>query len=301
MENKENIDTKNGPANAPGVMTDFNSDVKIGLVHGGYFSSPERAKEFVDIFIKSVAEKLPKEIHYADLGCGEGFLGSVVTDFLQKEGYNVNTELVDGNPKNIEESKKTGYKCTLADLKDYKGEIPYDLISMRAVNHYNPLPDQEVIMANILANLKEGGFLVNQLSSGTDENCQLRNELVGNLPLIYGAQGKNYHWTSINEYLPLAEKIGFSDTKLVGYAEPNFWKPEDQWERMNGVLLKKALENKDEELVKSLEEHKTKYLIEANALVEKFISQYGEDKLGVKKEGDSYIINYQYPIFVSKK
>ena len=176
MENKEKVDINLKPADAPGVMTDFNSDVKIGLVHGGYFSSPERAKEFVDIFFESIGKDLPEEVHYADLGCGEGFLGSVVTDFLQREGHKVRTELVDGNPKNVEESKKTGYKCTLADLKEYKGESPYDLISMRAVNHYNSLSDQEMIMINILENLKEGGFLVNQLSSGTDENCQLRNE-----------------------------------------------------------------------------------------------------------------------------
>jgi hypothetical protein len=70
---------------------------------------------------------------------------------------------------------------------------------------------------------------------------------------------------------------------------------------MNGALLRKAQEDKDEELIKSLAEHKIKYLTEANALIEKYIIQYGEEKLGIEKSGDSYIVHYKYPIFVSKK
>jgi hypothetical protein len=172
---------------------------------------------------------------------------------------------------------------------------------MRAVNHYNQLPDQEVMMRNIKDNLADGGVFVNQLSSGTSGNCQLRTELVADLPLIYGDTGKNYHWTSIEENFLLMKRAGFSETKLVGYAKQNAWSPEEQWERMNGVLLKKAQAENNQELLEALDKHHKIYISKANALIEKYIAEHGIEKLGVEKKGNSYIVNYQYPIFVSKK
>lgn len=289
------------PIKAPGVMSDMNANVSISRVHGGYFSSPERAQEFIDLFMKEIGSHLPEKIEYADFGAGEGYLGQKVTQFLEQSGHAVHTSLIDGNPTFVEICKATGYKCVLADLGTYHSDKPLDFVSMRAVNHYNELPDQEIIMKNIRTNLAEGGFLVNQLSSGTDENCQLRTKLVADLGLIYKDSGKKYHWTSIDENFSLMKKAGFSETKLIGYAKSNAWGPDEQWERMNGALLKDAQEKNNQELLNELSEHRKTYLQKANALIEEYIAQYGIEKLGVEKKGDSYVVNYQYPVFVSRK
>jgi hypothetical protein len=301
MNSSEKIEIKPSPVKAPGVMSDINADVLISKVHGGYFSSLERVNEFIELFMGEIGNQLPEKIEYADFGAGEGLLGQKVTEFLKQLGHEVHAYLIDGNPKYIEICKKTGFSCSLASLENYRADKPLNIISMRAVLHYNQLAEQEDILKNILSNLVGGGFFINQLSSGTEENCRLRTELVANLPLIYGNDGKNYHWTSIDEYFQLAQKAGFSETKLVGCAKPNAWSPEEQWERMNGSLLKKAQEENNHKLLEALSEHRKVYLQKANALIERYIEKYGIEKIGVEKKNGLYIINYQYPVFVSKK
>jgi len=286
---------------ASGVTADLSAQTSIGLVHGGYFSSLLRAQEFVDLLVRALGDELPKRLRYADFGCGEGFLAKVVTRELQARGFLVETELVDGNPKYLEEAKKTGYACTLTELKEYTAEVPYDLISMRAVHHYNSLEDQELLMVNARRNLTGQGYLVNQLSSGTDVNCRLRTAII-NLPsLPYGREANAYHWTSIPEYFLLAAHAGFSNTELVGYAAPNTWTPEELWERVNGVSLKKAEEGADQALQAKILEQKQTYLTEVHAIIERFLKEYDQEHLGVETSGESFLVHYQYPIFVSRK
>jgi hypothetical protein len=175
-----------------------------------------------------------------------------------------------------------------------------NIISTRAVHHYNSLEDQERIMRNIRASLTPEGFYVNQLSSGSDANCELRTALVNSPLLIHGASGKGYHWTSIREYQDLAARAGFRETKLVGYAKANGWVPEEQWERMNGEKLRIAKEKSDLALIDELDVHRATYLHWANETIKRYTEQYGALEVNVVPTEESYIVNYEYPIFVSR-
>ena len=298
---KFHLEQKQEKTFAPGVAADLGLSVEISKVHGGYFSNPDRAQEFAEFGLAELEAELPHDVRYADFGGGEGFLAQHIKAYLESSGHQVSVRLVDANERYLAAAKeKTAIDGIVVDLREYVSAEPLDLISTRAVHHYNSFEDQERIMQNIRASLTPDGFYVNQLSSGTDANCELRTALVNSPLLIHGTGGKGYHWTSIREYHDLAARAGFRETKLVGYAKANGWGPEEQWERMNGEKLRMATGGNNQDLIAELTTHRETYFHWANETIKGYIERYGELEANVVPTEESYIVNYEYPIFVSR-
>lgn len=302
MENLENKKTKISPK-AEGTKADIDAGVEISKVHGGYFSSIEKARAFCDVGVSKILSELPAHIRYADFGGGEGFLTKTIVAYFREHGKEVDASVVDANEKSLDVVKKEGLHAINANLQDCNvGDL--NLITMRAVNHYNPWEDQVAIMKNAHANLADGGFLLNQLSSGSRENVSLRTVIIHLPSLVYGRNvGKvGYRWVAEDEYPILCAEAGFSNTQLAGYAPGNAWGPMEQWERMNGNRLHEAEESRDEQLIAALHKHRDNFISEANTLIESYLQKDENKDLGVEQAEDgSYVVRYTYPIFISRK
>ena len=212
----------------------------------------------------------------------------------------LNLIVADANESYLEVARQKGLGIKLCNLED--NNFPnLDLVTMRAVLHYNTPPNQKLILKNIFNSLKAGGYLVHQNSSGNKENCELRSALV-NIPELGRAGAGNYHWVSEEEYLSLTKEVGFSNTITAGYAKANFWGPDEQWDRFNSEITKKALENNDENTLLEIEMRKKAYLEKAYKLIEEYSNKYRKEYLGIKDAGNNkVIIEYLYPIVVSRK
>jgi hypothetical protein len=93
-------------------------------------------------------------------------------------------------------------------------------------------------------------------------------------------------------------EIGFSETVQVGYAKANSWSPEEQWNRFNQSLTKRAREDNNLVGLTEIEKRKALYLSKANELIEEYATKYGKEYLGIKQDLN---IEYSYPIIVSRK
>lgn len=281
---------------AVGTQADTVAKVDISKVHGGYFSDPKNVEGFIEIGIKPLVSNLPKKIKYIDFGGGQGHLAYSVEHFLKENGKEVETIVVDANKDYISAAQEKGLITQLTNLEDVSFSEA-DLITMRAVLHYNVQEKQVLIIKNIFNSLKKDGYLVHQNSSGNKENCELRSVLV-NIPELGRAGAGNYHWISEEECLSLTKEIGFSETVQVGYARANSWNPEEQWDRFNQNITKKAQEDGNVFELKEIEKRKGIYLKKANKLIEEYAAKYGKEYLGIQKDLN---IEYSYPIIVSRK
>ena len=286
--------------NPIGTAADKKAHVDISAVHGGYFSNEINLKDFIDIGIKPIESKLPKSLLYGDFGGGQGHLTSFLRDYLVKNGFQVQAVVIDANDEYLKEASKKGLETKLCNLENVIVE-GMDLISMRAVLHYNIPENQIRILQNIYTSLKTGGYLVHQNSSGSKENCELRSALV-NIPELGRAGEGEYHWVSEDEHDSLLRKVGFMENVHAGYALENAWGPEEQWERFHGYEIQKRREEGDGSYLAQLEIKKETYLKKAYELIEKYSKKYGDEHLGIKRENvGKVMIQYKYPIVISKK
>jgi hypothetical protein len=284
-----------------GTQSDLKADVNIAKVFGGYFSNCEVAQSFVDAGIKDIDQDLPKDVKLADYGGGQGFLTKTVADWLKSQGHNVDAYVIDGNPKFLQVAQQEGlrsYQCNLENC-DFKDA---DLLLMRAVNHYNSPEKQLEILKSAFKSLNEKGFLISQISSGSEENCRLRSE-IANLPSLGRAMdGGNYHWTSIDEYEKLLEEAGFEDSTIVGLAPDCTWTPEEQWDRFNEKELKDVVEKNDTGKIAEINRKREVFIKEAYGIIKQYIEKFGRDVIDVSfNENDQAVIRYKYPIIRSKK
>jgi len=291
--------TKKFSANSAGSRADMKAHVNIAKVHGGYFSNLKAAQTFVDQGIKSIINKLPRKIKLADYGGGQGFLTKVVANFLRSKGHTVDTFVVDANPGYLSVAKREGlqvHQCNLENC-DFKEA---DLIIMRAVNHYNPIDKQIDLLKNARQALKNGCFLISQVSSGSEANCELRSMIVNLKSLGQAAAETSYHWTSIKEYSTLLKKAGFKNIKLVGYALDCQWTTEEQWDRFH--KKEKAAAKGDAKKLAGIHRRRIIFINEAYAIIDEFESKYGCKELGLAfKDNGEAIIKYKYPIIISQK
>lgn len=220
---------------------------------------------------------------------------------MVSKGHEVKTIVVDANPQYLKVAQEKGLLIEINNIQNSKAKDA-DLVTMRAVIHYNKQENQQKIFDKIFKTLKKGGYLVHQNSSGSKENCELRSAIVNLRSLGKVVSDENYKWVSEEECIKMANKAGFKDNKVAGYAPSNAWGPEEQWDRFNKKKTEEAilLNNKTEiELIKKRREI---YLQEANKLIEDYIKKYSNEILGIiKKKDDNYLINYTYSIIVSKK
>ena len=285
---------------AIGSQADMAANVDISKVHGGYFASQENIRVFDELGIGRIVEHLPHEMFYVDFGGGQGLLAGPTRQYLEKKGHVVEAIVADGNQMYLNKAGSLGLETVLCNLEDFE-KTDVDLITMRAVLHYNPPEKQLLILESARRALNEDGYLVHQVSSGSDANSELRSAVV-NIPELGRSGAGRYHWTSINETMELHKQAGFSTTELVGFAPPNSWGPEEQWERFNGERLKKAIASNDTDMISSIEADHRTYLKRANLIIEDFFRRFGEKETGIERLANgSYIIHYQYPILLSKK
>ncbi len=285
--------------NAVGTLADKNARVDISKVHGGYFSDPVNLEAFVSLAIQPIESTLPKQLTLVDFGGGHGDLAEYVKNYLTQKGFVVQASVVDANDEYLKVVRTKGLDGTLSNLQDVNLK-DVDLILMRAVLHYNPSSVQVEIINNVYTCLKKGGYFINQDSSGKKENCELRSALI-NLPELE-MTGSGKRWSSEDENMSMLQNAGFTNTVLAGYAAPNSWTPEEQWERFNGFRQSEAARLGDTQKVIELESKQKAFLERATEVIEEYIQKYGKDAIGVKERGDGgYVITYQYPITVSRK
>lgn len=285
---------------AIGSKADMAANVDISKVYGGYFANPENARLFCKIGLGNALSQLPRKITYLDFGGGQGLLAEPIKRYLEENGHTVRAVVADGNQAFLEKAATIGLETMLCNLEDARMRDT-DLITMRAVLHYNPPDKQRQILKAAYEALKDGGYLVHQVSSGSDANSQLRSAIV-NIPELGRAGAGSYHWTSIDETVELHKQAGFSTTEVAGFAPSNSWGPEEQWDRFNTKRLEEAHVKNDIGTISQIEAEKTNYLAKASRVIEDFIRRFGEQETGVEKLANgSYLIHYQYPIIVSKK
>ncbi|MBU0646043.1 class I SAM-dependent methyltransferase [Patescibacteria group bacterium] len=283
-----------------GTQADLASKVDITKVHSSYFSKKLNLKCFVDVGLKPINRKLPQKINYVDFGGGPGVLAGYVSEWLVGHNHQVTTSVADANPVFLYEAKKRGLKTKLCNIHSCQF-ANLDLITMRAVLHYNQRGEQLGILKNAVQSLRMGGWFIHQVSSGTEINCRLRSEIVNLTELSRAGTGK-YHWTSIKETLELHQNAGFLSVKLAGYASPAAWSPEEQWKRFNGQKLLEAKKQNNQRIIKNIEKRKRLYLAKANGLCAVYLKKYGKRDTGVERlSNGQYRIHYQYPIFVCQK
>jgi hypothetical protein len=280
---------------AVGTRADISGKVEISKVFGGYFSNAVNAQAFIDIGIKPIFEDLPSSIKYSDFGGGDGFLGKYVADFLKENGKKVNTLIIDANPEYLKKARKLGLKTKLANIQDIKVK-DFDLITMRAVNHYNPLKEQIRILKNTHNSLKKGGYLVSQISTGNEANVRMRN-LIKNKLLKLTGEGEPYEWVTAEKYVKILKSSGFKWIKPVGHAPSGKWALEEQWERYNSKKRAEALAKGNVKEVEEIDERREQYMEYAKKLVqmEKF------SNAGVKKEDNSHVVHYRYDIIMARR
>lgn len=284
-----------------GSRADVRAGVDIEQVQGGYFSARKNVEAFLEFGLSPVEKDLPEDVNYADLGGGSGVLAATVTDYLQAKGHKVRPVVVDANPMFLEKAKERGLRTLLCDLEtcDLDG---LNLVTMRAVNHYNTVDKQRVILGNVYRSLGEDGYLVSQISSGSAANCDLRSNLSNLESLGRSVGGDQYHWLPLQEFIRLLENSGFSTNNFAGCAPPNSYGPEEQWERFHTKRTQEAAERGNEQELERIREQKNLFLQEANNLIRACYEKYGKEVSGVSVTTDSNgKIHYEYPIICSKK
>ncbi|MFA6072225.1 MAG: class I SAM-dependent methyltransferase [Janthinobacterium sp.] len=282
---------------AIGTNADMSGQVNIQKVHSGYFDNREYAIDFVKKGVEPLIPSLSQIVNYADCGGAHGLLAEEVTNALRQLNFTVNPLVVDANSKMLELAKERNLPTLLANLDDVPLE-GMSLITMRAVLHYNSADDQLSILHNMYNSLLDGGHLVHQASSGNEENCALRSEIV-NLPSLGRAGAGKYSWLSLDKIIEFTRSVGFTVVD-VEYAQSNAWSAEEQWDRFNSAKLAEISGN--ESAMREYFERRDRFLTEANALIKKAIAEYGAERLGVElKSNGEYMIHYPYPIIVAKK
>lgn len=283
-----------------GTIADKSANVDISKVYGGYFGDTKNIDIFIKIGIESIEKNLPKKLNYVDFGGGQGQLANGVKKYLESKGFEVHEIVADSNEDYLELAKNNGLNIQLYNLEGCY--LPNtDLLTMRAVLHYNTSENQNKILKDVYNSLNNGGYFVLQDSSGSKENCDLRSELVNIIELGRAGAG-SYHWITLGEYEDMLKQAGFVHISRAGYAPSNTWGPESQWERFNGDMTKKVKQSGDNKLSIELEERKNTYLDKAYKIIEEYRTKYGDEHLGLKRSDDGKIvIEYLYPIVVVRK
>lgn len=279
-----------------GTQADLAGKVDISEVHGRYFSSPITARAFVTIGINPVISQLPASIKYADLGGGDGYLTKYVTDFMISQGKVVTSTVVDANKEFLAKAQTRRLNILLSNLEECELSS-LDLITMRAVNHYNPVDIQFKILQKAYQNMDGSGYLVSQISTGNDANCKLRSAICNLHSLGRAARGKLYEWITIERYISMLKEIGFVDILLAGFAPPNAWTPEEQWERFNSEKHTRAIVECDVNEVLRIEKKRKNFIADTKNL----LKEMGTDANVEITTLGSYNIHYQYAILLAKK
>ena len=280
---------------------DMMAGVDISKVQSGYFSDQENIEAFIEIGIARVAADLPNRIRFADFGGGTGVLTTQVSIHLATHGHKIHSIVVDANDQFLEQARGSCSEAVLADLETC--QIKHcDLITMRAVNHYNPLVKQQKILNNVYRSMSPGAFLVSQISSGSTENCCLRSEVSNLMSLGRSTCSDGFHWTTVDDYLDLLRAAGFANSACVGEAPGSVWRAEDLWNRFNLNATRQAELVEDGDAQAALSRRRETFFRESQQLFQTYDENYSQDITGLNTDDNGeYIIHFKYPVIISRK
>ena len=190
-----------------------------GVNHGD--SSAELAKlhsELSDLQRKHGEElikklSLEKNVKVLDLGCGTGYLSSLLVDNVGPGGTVV---AIDPNKSRLELAQKQYSRSNLVLIEANDVSLPedqYDLVFSNYVLHW--IENKSAVLKKVLQNLKPGGqfaFIVPEHQPPIIE--QMDHTMVG--PEMM----QGFHWMSAPEYNHLATSIGFRVTSSETEVKP---------------------------------------------------------------------------------
>lgn len=283
-----------------GTNADKLAKVDISKVYKGYFSDPKNIAKFVELGIQPILDHLPMEMRYVDFGGGQGHLALGVKEYIGHSGRKISTVVADANEDYLKEAKEKGLEIKLCNLEGVSFSN-LDLVTMRAVLHYNTPKNQKMILENIHNSLKTNGYLIHQNSSGNKENCDLRSA-ISNIPELGRAGSGNYYWICEDDYIQILKETGFKEITHGGYSNSNEWGPEEQWDRFNHEITQKALRVDNYSDLNAIKDRKNIYLQKAYRLINEYKRKYGKECLGIiDTDEGKVLIRYSYPIIISKK
>ena len=181
-----------------------------GSSHGD--SSLELAKFYSEIsdlhkeHSKELIEKLSLEnnMKILDLGCGTGYLSSLLADSVGPEGKVV---AVDPNKSRLEVAEQNYLRSNLLFLEASDVTFPedqYDLVFSNYVLHW--IENKAALFKRVYENLKPGGQFAFVVSDQQPTIVEQMDNLMG------PEMKQCFHWMSASEYNHLTAAAGFKVT-----------------------------------------------------------------------------------------
>lgn len=210
--------------------------------------------------------------------------------------------VVDANPDYLNKAQQKNLDTIEANLLEYYDIEKYDLIIQRAVLHYNEDTEkQKKLLENIKKSLKEDGFFISQLSTGSKENCNMRNEIVNQAGLLPTGGRRTHLWISSEEYTDLLSQVGFENNKIAGFAKSGSWTVAKMWNRFNNNIEKEVFYKNDVDEVAGYNKRKNSFFSNSIKIINKYLDTSDKETLMIEQKDKDFTISYQYPIFVSSK
>ena len=189
-----------------------------GVNHGD--SSAELAKLYSEIsdlqrkhgeeLIKKLS--LEKNVKILDLGCGTGYLSSLLADSVRP---GVTVIAIDPNKSRLELAQKQYSRPNLVFIEANDITLPedqYDLVFSNYVLHW--IENKAAVLKKMYQNLKPGGQFAFIVPEHQPTIIEQMDHMVG--PEMM----QGYHWMSAPEYNHLATSIGFKVTSSETEVKP---------------------------------------------------------------------------------
>lgn len=276
---------------APGTLRDWNEAVDLER-DVPFFASARDAEMFLRLALSTILTMLPLKVNYADFGGGQGLVASLMVDLLRSRGHEVDAVVVDANPNYLERAAARGLRVRERDLTS-TGLRGLNLVSMRLVNHYNPLSVQTEILAEAQRALEPEGYFVAQIETGSAAGCGLRTE-IANMPELAAARTKGCRWVALEDFECMLALAGFVEVRLVGFSlssgEPLDVVLSDAWHRYHG-------NPGDSQTV----ERRRRFLDAALNRVTAWHDAHGDDRLGVFRRGEYLEVRRQHAVVVARR
>lgn len=182
-----------------------------------------------------------------DLGCGTGAL----TAELARRGFEVTG--IDASPDMIASARRdhTGLRFEQADALTFALDRPADVVFSNAVFHWIESERQDELLANIAANLVEGGQLVCEFG-GYGCAAQVHAALSDAFARHGLAYRHPHYFPTIGEYAPRMEAAGLRATFAALFDRPTPQEGADGMANWIRMFLKKPFEGADDELAQRI-------------------------------------------------
>ena len=155
---------------------------------------------------------LQKNVKILDLGCGTGYLSSLLADSVGPGGTVV---ALDPNKSRLELAQKQYSRPNLVFLEANDVSLPedqYDLVFLNYVLHW--IENKAAVLKKVYQNLKPGGQFAFTVPEHQPTIIEQMDRMVG--PEMM----QGFHWMSAPEYNHLATSIGFKVTSSETEVKP---------------------------------------------------------------------------------